>query len=893
MLSRLLRAGGYLVLVTALALGASVLPPSAAGVDAACPAPPIGPPTTTPGGGAGFVAITPVRVLDTRNAIGAPAAPVEAGCVVRVDLDAANPPPGATAAVLTITSARAPRTTFLTAYGCAGLRPDVSHLNPRRDDPVPGLAVIPIDSTRDVCIYADDTTDVIADITGWYAPGGDPLHEITPVRVLDTRTAPRPAGLPPGRPAAGAVVRVPLAGTILPDAAAAVSVVVTVTNAALPTFATAYPCSATLPPTSTVNTLPGTDRGAPAIVGLDDTGALCVFTEQAADLIVDVTGWFGRDPAHGALPLVVPGSPMRELVAKRLADSRSAMTWTTRFATDEVRQLDVLDHVAIGATAVQLEIIATDALDPGYLTVYPCGTAPPDTSVVNFRPGGRPESSLVTVGLGPSGEVCVRAFGRTHVVVDLVAVHGTSSALRAIGTAPGLDREPVAGQPDHSVHCPAGGSVQLAVVAAPGATVSVAGGSAATRVDTTVTMAVDGLTAIDTAARSGSQRTWVRCLPADFPRLTARGVSPTPGWYRAANFSPRSAPFAFILDEYGVPVWYKRTPYPVIGLFADSTGVAWRNWTGGGFPVEQPPVGLERRALDGTLVDEIELPGEAVGWHEYLVLPNGNRIVVLYTRRTLTGSPRSCIDAATGAPRTSTLAIDGDIVELNPGGNEIWRWETEDHIDESETTQPICFDVDPSPTTATWGLDLVHINAVDHLADGDLVVTARHLDAVFRIDRGGTGDPIAWKLGGENPAEGTHLTLVGDLRGGPRGPHDGRILANGNLLVHDNHIGAADNTSRVAEYSISASAATLVWSRDATIASGTLGSARRLADGTTVIGWGTGTSPWFEQVTADGRRLLTIDVSPGVNIYRAEPSPLAAFDRATLRARAGGSAPPA
>jgi hypothetical protein len=478
------------------------------------------------------------------------------------------------------------------------------------------------------------------------------------------------------------------------------------------------------------------------------------------------------------------------------------------------------------------------------------------------------------------------------VIVDLIAVHGTSSALRALGTSPPLDRAPLPGQPDHTVHCPANATVQFGALAMPGATVSIGGGAPAATQDTSRAMVADQLMTIDAAGPAGTERAFLRCLPADFPRLTARGVSPTPGWYRAANFSPQSAPFAFILDERGVPVWYKRMPYPVIGLFADGGGVAWRWWTGGGFPVEQPAVGLERRALDGTLVDEIELPGEAVGWHEHLLLPNGHRIVVLYTRRALSGAPRTCIDAVTGATRTSTLAIDGDIVELDPAGNEVWRWQSEAHIDETETTQRFCFDVDPSPAVTTFGLDLVHINAVDVVAGGDLVVTARHIDAVFRIDRS-TSD-IEWKLGGENPRPGiVHLTIVGDLRGGPRGPHDGRLLPNGNLLVHDNHIGAADATSRVVEYSIAGNAATLVWTRDATFPSGTLGSARRLADGTTVIGWGTGTSPWFEQVAPDGTRHLTIDVAPGVNIYRAEPSPAAAFDRATLRALGGGAAPPA
>ena len=104
---------------------------------------------------------------------------------------------------------------------------------------------------------------------------------------------------------------------------------------------------------------------------------------------------------------------------------------------------------------------------------------------------------------------------------------------------------------------------------------------------------------------------------------------------------------------------------------------------------------------------------------------------------------------------------------------------------------------------------------------------------------------MAWKLGGNAQGEGKALTLVGDARGGPRGPHDARMLPNGNVTMHDNHLGGTDSLSRAAEYAIDpvAGTATLVWSHRAdTLKSGTLGSVRRLADGTTVIGWGTGPS---------------------------------------------------
>ena len=885
------RVGAALILAGCLVVGVvPTLQPDIAAA-AACVAPPVGPTAAVPGDSTGFLAVAPVRLVDTRSGVGAPQLPVEARCVVRVKLDDSSAPIGATAAVLTVTSAGAPRPTFVTVYACGGARPFVSHLNPRPNDPVPGLAIVPLDATREACIYVDDTTEILVDLTGWYAPAGSPLHELTPIRVLDTRSAPRTPGLAPGRPQDGTTIRIPLAGRALPAEAHAVAAVVTLTNATQQTFATAAPCGS-LPGTSTVNTLPGLDRGAPAMVGLDAGGDLCVYVDRSADVIVDITGWYGDDTPAIGVPLVVPGSPLRELNARRLADSRDGTGgWSTRFASGEIRSLRLLDAVAVGVTAVQLEVIAVDATSAGYLTAYPCGTTPPTTSVVNFRAGTTSaESSLVTVGLGAGGEVCLSSFGSTHVVVDLIAVHGTSSALRTLGAAPGLDRSAAPGQPDHTVHCPVGGGpVRIAALAAPGATVSVAGGPAAASVDVTSTMAIDSVVAIDTTGPSGTERTFLRCLPPDFPALAATGVSPTPGWYRATSLSP--APFAFILDEYGVPVWYKRTPYPVIGLFTDGpNGLAWRRYTNGGFPTEVAKLGMERRALDGSLVGTITLPGEAVDWHEFLRLPNGNALVVVYSSEELPqGEPVACADSG-GVAREATFNVNGDIVEVNSVGVEVWRWRSDQHVADIENTYPLCFDLDPG-AGAVWGLDLVHINAVDVFPDGDLLVTARHLDAVMRIDKG-TGD-VEWKLGGTPPMQGVDLAIVNDSRLGPVTPHDGRVLPNGNVTIHDNRFRAAQPTSRAVEYSIQPTTATLVWSYPATFVAGTLGSARRLGDGSTAIGWGTGTSPWFEQILADGTAGLTISVPGGLNIYRAEPSPATDFSRAALRAAGGGAAPPA
>ncbi len=76
---------------------------------------------------------------------------------------------------------------------------------------------------------------------------------------------------------------------------------------------------------------------------------------------------------------------------------------------------------ASGATAVVLNVTATNATQAGYLTVWPAGAARPATSNLNFV-AGQTVADLVEVGLGTGGEVSIyNRAGSVNVVVDVQA----------------------------------------------------------------------------------------------------------------------------------------------------------------------------------------------------------------------------------------------------------------------------------------------------------------------------------------------------------------------------------------------------------------------------------------------------------------------------------------
>ncbi|HVT39286.1 MAG TPA: arylsulfotransferase family protein [Gemmatimonadaceae bacterium] len=131
--------------------------------------------------------------------------------------------------------------------------------------------------------------------------------------------------------------------------------------------------------------------------------------------------------------------------------------------------------------------------------------------------------------------------------------------------------------------------------------------------------------------------------------------------------------------------------------------------------------------------------------------------------------------------------------------------------------------------------DLVHPSSLDRAPDGNYVVSFQAMDEIAKIDAN-TGRTI-WRFGGRN----NQFAIEGDPRGGFHGQHSVRVLANGNLLLLDNHTRAAPLQARAVEYSLDtvARVARLVWEYEPVppVASPVMGSVQRLANGNTVVGF--------------------------------------------------------
>ncbi len=111
--------------------------------------------------------------------------------------------------------------------------------------------------------------------------------------------------------------------------------------------------------------------------------------------------------------------------------------------------------IPASASAIALNVAAVDAAEPGFLTVWPCGTDRPEASNVNFSKGQTVANSVI-VKLGLGSKICLYTSGSTHLIADLVGyfpaafagitprrVLETRSATGAIGYGGG---KPTAGE---------------------------------------------------------------------------------------------------------------------------------------------------------------------------------------------------------------------------------------------------------------------------------------------------------------------------------------------------------------------------------------------------------------------------------------------------------------
>jgi len=255
--------------------------------------------------GSSFVPVNPARILDTRDGTGVGGTVAQAGpggvLQMRVTGVGGVPATGVTAVVLNMTVARATGPeSFLTVWPAGGARPSASNLNFSGGPASTNLVVAQVGADGRVSIYNNlGSTDVIADVEGWFAaptspPTGSTYFGINPSRILDTRNGTGRGGAV-GQLGPSSTIDLTVAGVGGVPEFGVTSVVLNVTAAdssGPESFLTLFPSGTARPVASNLNfvareTIPN------LVVVRVQNGKVSIFNNLGStDVIADVQGWY-------------------------------------------------------------------------------------------------------------------------------------------------------------------------------------------------------------------------------------------------------------------------------------------------------------------------------------------------------------------------------------------------------------------------------------------------------------------------------------------------------------------------------------------------------------------------------------------------------------------------
>jgi outer membrane protein assembly factor BamB len=255
-------------------------------------------------------------------------------------------------------------------------------------------------------------------------------------------------------------------------------------------------------------------------------------------------------------------------------------------------------------------------------------------------------------------------------------------------------------------------------------------------------------------------------------------------------------------------VFYERR----VPLLIDMNGNIVHSWP------EVRAVGRARLTTSGNLVyiasdDAVR----EVDWNGELVREYATGDPDYYPHHDLVWTPK---DEIVAVFREAGVKTD-NIVVIDPSGERSWEWRSHDHLQED------------FPTDGRKANDLTHFNSVQVLPDnplhragdsrfaaGNVLISARHLDTVYLVDRN-TGD-VTWKYD-ENLDWQHEAVMLGD-----------DVPGAGNVMIFNNRYHSADRASEVIE--VDPRTNKVVWRyADPNFFSDTAGVGQKLPNGNVLI----------------------------------------------------------
>ncbi len=349
-----------------------------------------------------------------------------------------------------------------------------------------------------------------------------------------------------------------------------------------------------------------------------------------------------------------------------------------------------------------------------------------------------------------------------------------------------------------------------------------------------------------------------------------------PGASNAVTLSPVGPGGPMILDERGDLLWFRQlTPPDVaanlrIQTYRGRRVLTW--WEG---PVTAAAYGLGRGVIADRSYRTIRTVRAGNGYpmdiHELSLTPEGTALFTIYSRVLvhLPGTPAG----------TRTALLDAIVQEVDIAtGLVVWEWHSLGRIPLAESYA--------TPANSAF-YDAYHINSIQPVGRGRVLISARDTSAIYLVDR--VGGRIVWTLGGK----------ASDFRLG-RGArfwfqHDAQLLPGDRVSMFDDEAGPPQKApaSRALVLQLDHRRRTATVRRELLRAPDTSaqseGSVQTLPGGNVFVGFGS--EPFFTEFGPSGKVLFEASLPKDDGSYRAYRFPWTAAPRTLPKAVATRTGP--
>ncbi len=403
----------------------------------------------------------PIRLIDTRTTPGTIArfpggGPIQAGAtktysIAGIAFDGITIPAAARAIEGNTQVAEPTAAGYLTAYPANSPQPVVATMLYNAGQFLANEVTLTLDLTSGaISIFSFQTTDILLDVTGYYAPPGTPDPNNAnrtdtglvyyplpqPIRLIDTRNSPGTvAKFPGGGPIKAGTVQsynvsnLNFQGVTIPATAKAL---VGNTQVALPPgagYLTLYPGNLTQPPSvATILYNPNQYLANALTLTLGPNGAINVYSSLTTEMLLDVTGYYAppgtADPNNFStgLSYYPLSSPIRLIDTRSPSQAYYNGIGAIAAGGTISRQVANLTYLGVNipttARALVGNIQVAAPTNAGFLTAYPGSSSLPTVASLLYNPG-QFLANAVVVTLGSNSTISLYSFQATEALLDV------------------------------------------------------------------------------------------------------------------------------------------------------------------------------------------------------------------------------------------------------------------------------------------------------------------------------------------------------------------------------------------------------------------------------------------------------------------------------------------